>query len=265
MAYKLQEHIFPSITRRGRVGLFLLLTFILTACSSNDDNENSTTFESAQAPQWEVDMHSDQKKPQWTPPTPRLYENKMILMMRLQEELVPYSTEDDLMAVFIDEECRAISQRSGNDKVIYFVLNTYGNSTNEPEQFAVCYYSGGLHQEFWLRGQNMFLDEMNLGTESDIVLDFLSGTTKYARQTVFIVNPKPKEGITVDNDADFVGVFVGGECRGKGRPGKSFNVFHQQEGEQAQLRYYSSSKGGIFTRTEPLTLDAGYQTIDLIY
>ena len=245
-------------------GLLCCLFFSLAACSSDDENTNGNgaTFKSAQAPQWEVDMHSDQEQPQWTPPTPRLYENKMILMIRLQEELVPYSTDDDLMAVFIGDECRAISQRSGNDAVIYFVLNTYGNSTSEPEQFAVCYYSGGLHQEFWLRGENIFLDETNVGTESDIVLNFLSGTTKYARQTVFVINPVMKEGVTIDKETDLVGVFVKGECRGKGRPGKSFNVFHQPDETQAELRYYSSSKGGIYTRIEPIILDTGYQTID---
>lgn len=245
----------------------LLLTFILTACSSDDENANGSgaTFMTAQAPVWKVDMYSDQEKPQWTPPTPRLYENKMILMLRLQEELVPYSTDDDLMAVFIGDECRAISQRSGDYNMIYFVLNIYGNTTGEPEQFAVCYYSGGLHQKFWLRGENMFLNEMNLGTESDIVFNFLSGTTKYALQTVLAVNPKSREGVAIDKENDLVGVFVGDECRGKGSPGESFIIYHQQEGEQAQLRYYSNSKGGIFTRTEPVILDAGDQTIDFIF
>jgi len=245
-------------------GLLCCLFFSLAACSSDDENTNGNgaTFKSAQAPQWEVDMHSDQEQPQWTPPTPRLYENKMIMMIRLQEELVPYSTDDDLMAVFINDDCCALSQRSGNGEAVYFVLNTYGNSTTDPEQFAICYYSGGLHQEFWLRGENMFLDEKNLGTESDFILNFLSGTTKYARQTVFVVTPVMKEGITIDKESDLVGVFVGDECRGKGRPGETFVAFHQKEGEQAQLRYYNRSKGGIFTRTEPVTLDAGYQTID---
>jgi hypothetical protein len=207
-------------------------------------------------------MYSDQAKPQWQSPTPALYENKMIVMLRLQDELVPFSTDDDQMAVFVGDECRALSQRSGEGEVIYFVLNIYGNTSTDPEDFALCYYSGGLRQAFWRRGENGFLDELNIGTDNDFVLDLMTGTTKYARQTVFIVKPKSKEGITVDNDADLVGVFVGGECRGKGKPGKPFNVFHQQEGEQAQLRYYSSSKGGIFTQTAPLKLDAGYQTID---
>lgn len=252
----------------------LLLLAVLTVawgCSSGGDEiiiggntstNKTSTFKSAQAPQWEVDMHSNQEQPQWLSPDPTLYEDKMIAVLRLQDELVPFSTADDLMAVFVGDECRALSHRSGNGEAVYFVLNIYGNTGTDPEQFALCYYSGGLRQEFWRRGENGFLNELNIGTESDFVLDLMTGTTKYERQTVFVVNPKVKEGVTIDADADRVGVFVNGECRGVGKPGRVFNVFHRQDETQAELRYYSSSKGGIFTQTAPLTLDAGYQTID---
>lgn len=251
----------------------LLLVAVLTVawgCSSgNDETPNggdftgsASTFKVANAPAWVVDMYSNQEQPQWQSPTPALYENKMIVMLRLQEELVPFSTDDDLVAVFVGDECRALSHRSGNGDAIYFVLNIYGNSGTDPEQFALCYYSGGLKQEFWRRGENGFLNELNIGTESDFVIDLMTGTTKYARQTVFVVNPKAKEGVTIDADADRIGVFVNGECRGVGKPGIAFNVFHQQDETQAELCYYSSSKGGIFTQTAPLTLDAGYQTIN---
>jgi len=253
--------------------LFAALTLVW-GCSSGDDEKDSNlatdnsstksaaTFEAAEAPQWSVNMYSNQAQPQWLSPDPTLYEDKMIAVLRLQEELVPFSTDDDLMAVFVGDECRALSHRSGNGEAIYYVLNIYGNSAADPEQFALCYYSGGLKQEFWRRGENGFLNEMNVGTESDFVLDLMTGTTKYERQTVFVVTPKVKEGVTIDADADRVGVFVNGECRGVGKPGRVFNVFHRQDETQAELRYYSRSKGGIFTQTAPLTLDAGYQTID---
>ena len=251
----------------------LLLAAVITVawgCSSSDDETsndgdytgNAATFQPANAPAWVVDMYSNQEQPQWLSPDPTLYEDKMIAVLRLQDELVPFSTADDLMAVFVGDECRALSHRSGNGEAVYFVLNIYGNAGTDPEQFALCYYSGGLRQEFWRRGENGFLNEMNIGTESDFVLDLMTGTTKYERQTVFVVNPKVKEGVTIDADADRVGVFVNGECRGVGKPGRVFNVFHRQDETQAELRYYSSSKGGIFTQTAPLTLDAGYQTID---
>lgn len=218
-------------------------------------------FNVSEAPAWAVEMHSDQDKPQFQPPEPARYENKMIVMLRLQEELVPFSTDDDQMAVFVGGECRALSSRSGEGEVIYFVLNIYGNISGDPEEFALCYYSGGLRQEFWRRGENGFLNELNIGTESDFVIDLMEGTTKYARQTVVTVTPNPTDGTAVDIANDRVGVFVGDECRGVGRPGIAFNVFHQQEGEQAQVRYYSKSKGGIYTLRTPLTLSAGVETI----
>jgi len=239
-------------------------------CSSSDDDSTNggnttngaSTFETANAPQWVVNMNSNQEQPQWQSPDPTLYEDKMIAVIRLQEELVPSSTDDDLMAVFVGDECRALSHRSGNGDAVYFVLNIYGNSSTDPEQLALGYYSGGLKQEFWRRGENGFLNEVNVGTDSDFVLDLMTGTTKYERGTVFVVNPKAREGVAIDGDADRVGVFVNGECRGVGRPGTAFNVFHQQNETAAELRYYSSSQGGIFTQKAPLTLDAGYQTID---
>ena len=56
---------------------------------------------------------------------------------------------------------------------------------------------------------------------------------------------------------------TGGECRGVGRPGTDFNVFHQQNGEQAQLRYYSKSRGGIYTVRQSLTLTAGIEIVEI--
>ena len=70
-----------------------------------------------------------------------------VWMLRLLEELVPYSTDDDLMAVFIGDECRALSRRSGDAEAIYFVLNIYSNPSSDPEYFILCYYSssrGGI-------------------------------------------------------------------------------------------------------------------------
>ena len=91
-----------------------------------------------------------------------------------------YSTDDDLMAVFIGDECRALSRRSGDAEAIYFVLNIYSNPSSDPEYFILCYYSGGLRLKFVLKDEIRFLNEKNLGTEDDFILDLLSGMTKYA-------------------------------------------------------------------------------------
>ena len=238
----------------------LMLAAVLTlawGCSSdNEDITGGQTFVSAQAPQWAVDWHDSQPRPVLEPPMPSLYENKMIVMLRLQDELLPYSTDDDLMAVFADngDECRALSRRSGTGNAVYFVLNILGNSTGNPEKFHLLYYSGGLHALFWLTGENTFLNEMNVGTEGNFTIDLLQGQTKYSLQTELIVNVKSEGDLTVNPDADLVGAFVDGECRGTGRPGMPFTVYFN-EGEQAQLRFYCSSKGGIYTQTQPISLD----------
>lgn len=244
----------------------LMLAAALTlvwGCSSDDKADTiGSAFTGGQAPRWAVDWHDSQERPKLEPPTPSFYENKMIMMLRLQDELVPYSTEEDLMAVFTDTgyECRALSQRSGKAGAIYFVLNVYGNSTGEPETFNLLYYSGGLHALFRLSGENTFLNEMNVGTDGDLVIDLLQGQTKYPLRTELTVSVASGGDIAVNVEADLVGAFVDGECRGTGRPGVPFSVYYR-EGEQVQLRYYNSGKGGIYTQTEPLALTQKAQTI----
>jgi hypothetical protein len=96
-------------------------------CSTSDEptdnnvvgtgaTDSDVVFVKADVPTWDVDMRGTEEPPQWTPPTPSLYENKMIVMLRLQDELVRYSTDDDVMAVFVGDECRALSHRSGSGR-----------------------------------------------------------------------------------------------------------------------------------------------------
>ena len=94
-----------------KVWLLMAAVFTLawSCVSSDDDNdENGLTgtsmFQASQQPLWQVDMNDSQQRPQWTAPDPSQYENKMIVMVRLQEGLVPFSTDDDLMAVLVDNK-----------------------------------------------------------------------------------------------------------------------------------------------------------------
>lgn len=226
-------------------------------CSSSDDEEKNndgpvttnTTFEATSAvPQWQVDQSSNQPIPQWTAPDPSKYENKMIVLVRLQDELVPYSTDDDVMAVTINDECRALALRDGNEQKVYFVLNVHGNSTDVSEDFRVCYYSGGLKQLFVLNApQNTYINEKTLGIDSDFSPAFTNGSTKYAVKTPVTVNLDLVNARPVDTDYDLVGVFVDDECRGVGTPGQTFTVFTNSSDEQCELRFFSMVKQGIFT------------------
>ena len=249
------------------------LTFVW-GCSTSDDpttdngqpgsgpTSSNVDFVKMDAPSWEVDMRGTVEPPQWTPPTPSRYENKMIVMLRLQNELARYSTDDDLMAVFVGDECRALSRRSGNGSAVYFVLNIYGNATPTPEEFSIAYYCSGLNQMFWRKNENTFLNEMNLGTESDLVIDFWSGSMKYANHTYLAVTPRVNEGY-VDDRKDRIGVFVEGKCRGVGIPGIPFYVFYQGESEQVEVHYYNAAKGGVYILKDPLTVSGKQQEVSI--
>ncbi len=251
----------------------MALTAVLTlawGCSSSHDDEKdvpassgNTTFQAFnKIPEWEVDQRADQQRPQWTPPDPSRYENKMIVMLRLQDELVPFSTDDDLVAVMEGDECHALSTRSGNDDKVFFVINVHGNSTVDANDYRLCYYSGGLKQLFELQTpENTFLNERNLGIDSDFSPTLTDGSTKYPVKTTVTVHPGLIDNLAIDTEYDLVGVFVNGECRGVGYPSQSFTVFSYASGEQAELRYFSWMEQGIYTSNSKLTLTGEPQTI----
>ena len=235
------------------------LTLAWGCSSGSDDNDDAATGILLDSqPQWSVNMHDNQERPHWTAPEPSLYENKMIVMLRLQDELVPYSTDDDLMAVFVDKDCRALSTRAGNDKTVFFVLNVHGNNQVSTEDFTLSYYSGGLRQLFTLSGKNTFLSELNVGVEGDFSPPLMKGSTKYPVKTEVTVNVPYKYFV---QPADRVAVFVDNECRGVGVPGQPFIVFGNLADEQGILRYYSDDLGAVYTASEPLLLNGNSQTV----
>lgn len=252
-----------------KVWLLMAAVFTLawSCVSSDDDNdENGLTgtsmFQASQQPLWQVDMNDSQQRPQWTAPDPSQYENKMIVMVRLQEGLVPFSTDDDLMAVLVDNKCRALSTRDGNPQKVYFVLNVHGNSSDISENFRLCYYSGGLKQLFVLNApQNTFFNERTLGIDSDFSPEFTNGSTKYPVKTKVTVSLPLTDGAPIQAEGDRVAVFVNGECRGVGHVDETFTVYTNSMDEKGELCYYSSFKKGIFTAVKKLTLTGEPQTV----
>lgn len=251
------------------------LTLVWGCSSSDDDNggkptfNNQTvpsTFQASPNPHWAVDMTDTQEPPQWTAPDPALYENKMIVLLRLQEELVPFSTDADRMAVFVDDECRALSQRTGTSSKVYFVFNIHGSNTFSTEKYKICYYSGGLKQLFVLEGEDTFRNEMNVGFDTEFAPALINGSTKYPVKTAFTVNLSSLDGTEIEkSEGDRVAVFVGDECRGIGKPEAPFTVFGYKKGERGKVLYYSQNQGGIFTATQAITLAGDTLTYKLEY
>ncbi len=253
------------------VAMFMAAVLTMSwGCASNDDDDNkgnggltgTSTFQASQQPQWQVDMSDSQERPQWAAPDPSKYENKMIVMLRLQDELVPFSTDDDLMAVLAGDECRALSDRGGNAQKVYFVINVHGNSSESGDNFRLCYYSGGLKQLFVLdTPQNTFFNERNVGIDNDFSPPLLDGATKYAVKTKVTVSFPLTNGDPILTENDQLAVFVDGECRGVGKAGQPFTVFTNSAGERGELRYYSQKRGGIFIAAKRLTLTGEPQSV----
>ena len=242
-----------------KILMIAMAALTLWGCSSSDDEGNegggAATFQASSRPNWMVDMFDDQEAPQWTSPDPAMYENKMIVLMRLQEELVPYSTDDDQLAVFVGDECRAFSRRSGTDQEVYFVINLHGNNTNVSEFFTMKYYSGGLHQLFTVSGMERFLNEVNVGLDREFAPMLMNGSTKYPVKTKVTLNPtNPDKLESMVSENDRVAVFVSDECRGVGKLGEAFTVFSFSNEEKGQLRYYNQKQEGIFTVIQPIAL-----------
>ena len=240
--------------------IFVILAAVLTSvwgCSSDDETVTVSYTKTAtqQSPNWVVDMHSNDEMPSWDDPDLSQFENSMYLLIKLQEDLVPYSTSDDRMACFINDECRSVvAHRSihQGEGGIYFPIKVLGNSIDHNINFELRYYSGGLHQLFSLTHTGSFIAEMTYGIEEDFEPYIMLGSTKYPVGMNIFVNTD-RLPFKVGDD-DLVAAFVGDECRCVSKPGQSIYIFAKQEGEQAEIRYYSSLENCIYTLKEKLTI-----------
>ena len=234
--------------------VILLASLTLGACSSDDDTPETYTFATAAAPTWRVDLTGNDAAPQWTAPDPSHFESSMFAMVTLQDELKAYSTDDDLMTVFIGDECRAIPSVRTVDKTgdVRFVLKIRGNSSDRDVTFRLSYYCAKLHQVFNLQGKETFAAELTYGFDEEFVPPLLQGCKKYPVQNQLTVS-LPAELPFTPHEGDLVAVFAGSECRGVGTVEKPFTVFRTSADEVLQICYYSVEKGGIYSLTQTVT------------
>ena len=240
--------------------MMLMAALIICGCSSDKDENNAEnyTFFNGEYPTWNVDLTYNDPYPSWTAPDPTKFESSMFIMVKLQEELVPYSNDDDLMTVFINGECRAKPairnvDQNGN---IYFVLKIRGNSIDRDVIFSLTYFSGGLHHIFTLNGQETFATEITYGYDEDFVPPLLLGSSKYPVQNCLTVNI-PDTSPFMTSEGDLIGAFVGNECRGTGTAGEPFTVYRKSADEPLNLRYYSILQGGVYTLKQSININEG--------
>ena len=246
---------------------------MMAGCGSSHDNDTPDTPDvptpAAQRewtvtdsrPLWHVDWSADVARPQWTAPDPRKYDSWMLIMVRVQDELMPYVSSDDLMAVAVGGETRvvaspaqSVTQKSDTQANKYFILKILGNEDiDDVIDYTMSYYNAQLKQLFEVKGQDHFIAEKVYGVEEDHCIDFLASCTKYPVQShLTVILPDDITPVV----GDMMAVFVGNDCRGVQTidstvAGKTVKLtaYGRQEGEQVSFAYYSQAKGTTFFDT----------------
>ena len=263
---RLQRYLLPSLIGRGLgVGLLLLLAFILGACSSDDDSSNggysATTV--SEAPVWQIDWSNDQARPNWTEPDGTLYDNWTILKVQIEDALLPFVSEDDMMALFINDELRGLASPAiivgtgtGTGK---FLMKAYGNETGtETVHMTLQYYNQTLKHIFTLSDDINLNSDEPIGIDEVFIPEFTYGSAKYPVMKIAMVESLlVKVGIT-PTSGNKVGAFAGDECRGtatlSGNGSTPLLIYGRNAGESITLKYYDAVTGKLYTIPDAVTL-----------
>ena len=248
---RLQRYQLPSLMGRGwGVGLLLLLSLALQASAYD-------VTPAAEAPQWQVDWSGNQERPDWTDPDGSIFENWTVMLVKIEEALLPYASENDMLAIFVNDELRGLSRptvvvSTGEVDASQFLLKAYGNESQGDElTLTMKYYNAQLKQVFSL-SETMTLDEdVLVGFEEDFIAPFTLGSPKYPMTTtVDVASALASAGIT-PAQGDMVAAFVGDECRGVASmvngQWSTVNVYLREEGETVTLKYYDATGNRILS------------------
>ena len=234
----------------------LLASLVLGACSSDDSEDAAyTVTEVTEAPVWQMDWKNNQERPDWTQPA-AIYENWTTMMVQIEKTLQPYASQQDLMAIFINDELRGLaspavvvgSEESSSTK---YLMKIWGNEKGtETVKVTLKYYSQQLQHIFSL-SDNIRLDaDVTTGIKGDFIPEFTLGPDKYPVVKAVAVNDILKSvGITPAEGR--VAVFVGEECRGMATLSASGSTplvaYGREAGESLTLKYYDATAGKLYT------------------
>ena len=138
----------------------LLAGLLLGACSSSDDDNTTnityTEVSPSEAPVWQIDWSNNQERPDWKAPDVSDYENWTILKVKIEQALMPFVSEGDLMALFVNGEMRglaspAVSVDDNQTNTGKFLVKVYGNEAGtETVNMSLQYYNQTLKHIFAL-------------------------------------------------------------------------------------------------------------------
>lgn len=247
----------------------MMLMAVLTlawgcSSSSGDDGNaeqwNGSTYIPAAKPTWAVNWTSTATAPDWKNPDPTKFDSSMHILVDVEGELASNSTDNDMMAIFIDGECRGVSRRNvAPNGSVSFLLFLKGSGVEADRPMELRYYCDKLHHINVVPSYMGFKPNNILDKDYMKVFNIGKGSSKYPVCTELTVMMPQKMPFTASS-GDMLAVFVGDECRGVGSRNAdafgSWNVltYGVKAGETAQIRYYSDEKSGVYTLLKTIEL-----------
>ena len=248
---------------------------------SGDDEENIDNHynyvNTDDAPDWQIDWSYNQARPDWQEPDYTNYEFSSVMLVKIEKQLQPYVSKDDLMAIFIDDELRGLATPAisvDNENITTsFLLKAFGNEADKEKVYAtIKYYNSRLHHIFTFDSSMLYNIEEVIGLTEDYVPFFTLGSSKYPIHMFknLAETPLASTGIT-PSEGDLVGAFVGDECRGTAPlstpplfpetslNGKDFSeifmtIYGKEEGESVTIKYYDADQGRILIFNNVFTI-----------
>lgn len=236
------------------------------ACGSDDDDKPAgySVETVSQSPAWQVDYSGSESRPDWQEPDAANYENWTTLLLQVEDELKPYASEDDLLALFVGDELRGLSGPArivtGGEEIVQdgeFILKAYGNEADQNVMsVTLSYYCSRLKQTFSRTMELQYEMGKVYGLDEDLVPQFTHGSAKYPVVnflTITSANLSPID--TTFAFGDMLAAFVDDECRGAltlddqttDATDHQLTVFGRQEGEKYTLKYYNAATQRVYT------------------
>lgn len=120
------------------------LAFMAWGCSSDNDSTPEPQPPTPETPT-EITEGTD-VRPAWQAPNYDLYEQTMIVLVQLQDALIPYASSQDLLCATIGGEVRAVTTPHEADGAYLFPLTIAGNDAGVA--VGLSYYCDRLHRIF---------------------------------------------------------------------------------------------------------------------
>ncbi len=232
---------------------------LLTRAASEGTWPAYTVRKPDEPPIWIIGCTYDDKCPNWKDPENGIYENWSFLFIDLEDNLKDYASNDDKVAVYVDDDLRDVASPAvpfGNSDEVgtSFMLKVWGNETEDQLiNVTLKYYCSRLKHLFTF-SEVCTMGEVR-GIDEDYAPPFTQELPNYSQEATLDV-AAILEGYGIQpGEGDIVGAFVGRECRGIGKMEDStfspLKVCYQEDEKEVALRYYNAAKGEVmlFTTT----------------